>query len=137
MPYKAIFVSACFLLQWSMVRLTRIFHRIVFFRRFPASPKVLSNLSSAIYPGFQSCTAGNEHKPPYHKAFQGGCMFLFRNPGRRRKHFTLGCYESVFQTAKNAVTSESGFIAPSCHSPLIPALKAVFHICRRNHRLTL
>jgi len=34
--------------------------------------------------------ARNEHKPLCHKAFQGGCMFLFRNPGRRRKRLCPG-----------------------------------------------
>ena len=30
---------------------------------------------------------------------QGG-VFTFRNPGRRRKRLTLGCYASAFQAGK-------------------------------------
>jgi len=47
---------------------------------------------SFLKPGFRSQTAVNDPKPLCHKAlpFQGGYMFLFRNPGRRRKRLCPG-----------------------------------------------
>ena len=64
-----------------------------------------------IHPGFRSHAVENDHKPLYHKAlpFQGGCMFLSRNPGRRRKRLCPGLLcVGLSGRKKSVVTSESG-----------------------------